>query len=417
MNNADEVGAQLYSKLAEFLAPPASLAGTPVILLLEPCGKDVDPDDYRGVKNQNDPAKANEAFSDLVNTIPVPGSTFVDSSRLYDNVYKLIVESAVTNGDPGDPVSVNAARQIEGARFDIGNIVMAREDIPTDIYHPALADPVQWWDTATPWIDASFTIGGSATPPPKPASSIINMAKLPSLMWRSSPHEGNLKELAALVRPKGNLSLARARALYPQAGIVTRTPDTAINAPGSEKKISGLHTLASKIHTLNTRPTFETLQIAPAKLRYGDLIHIARLLEMKAPQAPAQPAGSGFRLSFQYCVVSIRRPWFHRELFDLPGWRLPGFATHAISNGQPTNNDGLLPAITTRFLAVRNLVVRAAWSDGDRDKAEQASKAAGVLSFGPFALTGDVHFDGTELRRSTPQIVAWLAAILPACPR
>jgi hypothetical protein len=419
MSNADEVGAQLYSKLAELLAPSNSLASTPVVLLLEPSGKDVDLKDFRDVKDPNDPEKGIEAFSDLVNSVPIPGPTFVDSSHLCDSVYKFIIESAMTSGDSNDPVSNNAAREIMNARFDLDHIVLPREDFPLDLTHPATAEPVRWWDTAMPWSEASFTIGSIATLLPKPAPTIAHLPKIPSLTWRSIPSERYLSELTALIRPHGNLSLTKARALRPQFGNVTRMSPltTARIEPNLEqKKTTTTGTLATRIQTLGVRSVFEMLEKAPLKLRYCDLIYVARLLDTKAHQTAIQPTDSGFKISFQYCVVSIKRPWFHSELFDMPGWWLPGFAAHSISNGLPTNNPGLLPAITTRFLAIRNLFVRAVWSDGDRAKAEQAGKAAGVMSFGPFALTGDVHFDGAELRCSTPQIVAWLAAILPACP-
>lgn len=69
-----------------------------------------------------------------------------------------------------------------------------------------------------------------------------------------------------------------------------------------------------------------------------------------------------------------------------------------------------------RFLAVRNIVVHAAWNDVDCAIAEKVGNDTGIISFGPFALTGDAHFDGIELSCPNPQSVAWLAAVLPARP-
>jgi hypothetical protein len=66
------------------------------------------------------------------------------------------------------------------------------------------------------------------------------------------------------------------------------------------------------------------------------------------------------------------------------------------------------------MLVVRNLVVDAHWSGTDEDRA--AGTGAGTISFGPFAVTGDVSFDGTQMSRPAPQIVAWLAAVVPPCP-
>ncbi|XVQ87345.1 hypothetical protein ACQP2K_08000 [Microbispora siamensis] len=54
----------------------------------------------------------------------------------------------------------------------------------------------------------------------------------------------------------------------------------------------------------------------------------------------------------------------------------------------------------------------AEWSDADRDKAGSGA----TVAFGPFKVAGEAAFDGTRLTRADPQVVAWLAAVVPACP-
>jgi hypothetical protein len=76
MIDAEIVGSQLYAKLAQLLAPKDSLKNTSLMLLIEPSGKGVDPEDFYDVKNPNNLAKASETIADLVNSIPVPGPTF-----------------------------------------------------------------------------------------------------------------------------------------------------------------------------------------------------------------------------------------------------------------------------------------------------------------------------------------------------
>jgi hypothetical protein len=408
----------------------------------------VDPDDFRDAPGGG--RSGEEAFADLVNAIPVPGPTFVDSARQYDQVYKLIIDGATAPGDVADPVSAQAATALQEARFAFDGDALVRQDAPTDTYHRAGAIPSRWWDAGANWTAVSFGIGtdGEKASDSKPAAErspfaapgfwtlAVPTSSAPPLAWRSLPLDPNVAELAALARPEGFLSLGRARTSPRRAGILARfddasartfsTPrapvarvesfDDAAPGPVHARAAAPRPALASLQHA-TTRAALEALEEAPEGLKFRHLLGLSRAVDQKTVASAALPPPGGFSFALEYCVVSVSRRWLRRELFDLPGLRLPGFAPGAISNGQPADNPGILPAVTTRFLAVRNLVVRSAWSEGDRGKAQRAGRASGPLSFGPFAVTGGSTFDGTELRRAAPQIVAWLAAVVPAWPR
>lgn len=404
MSSAEIAGMQLYAMLAEILAPDV-LADVPAVLLQEPSGKIIDPEDYQ------DSLMADEIFSELVNPIPILGinenqvSIFIDSSRLYDNVYKLIVESAepISNpNNPEDPVNVNAAHQIEQALFDLTHIVRASIDNPADLYNPSKADPVRWWDLTTSYSEVSFVIGKSETPPQRLPTWLGDM-RAPSWAWRKIP-SGYLKELDSLVRSQGNVSLTNARSLGPKPGIVDRMrPFTGTSIETTLETNTPIRANKRRIDL----STFEVFEKNPKKLKYRTLIDIIRFLDRESITIDTQPTDSGFTINFQYCVVSIKRPWLHSELFSVPGWSMPGYSTNDISNGQSINNNGLLPVITTRFLVVRNLVVHAEWSEADL-REQKCS-----IAIGPFKFT---NFDGGDLYCKNPQIVAWLASIVPACP-
>lgn len=111
MTDASTLGSQLYGRLAELVAPPGSLDGTGNVVLVEACGRDVDPADFG-----TDPDVAGaEAFADLVNVVPVPGATFVDSSRRLDDVTQMVLLNATTDA----AASPAAAILVEQARADL----------------------------------------------------------------------------------------------------------------------------------------------------------------------------------------------------------------------------------------------------------------------------------------------------------
>ncbi|GAA3552988.1 hypothetical protein GCM10022197_05070 [Microlunatus spumicola] len=436
MTDAGTLGSQLYARLAELVAPPGSLEGTQNLVLVEPCGRDLDLDDFA-----TDPDVAGaEAFAELVNVVPAPGATFVDSSRRLDDVTRMVLLNAATDA----ATSPAAAILVEQARADLE--LMARGSVtPGDVYHPARPDPARWWDTAEPWPSVSFTIGGSA-PPAAPPPDVVPV-QAPPLVWTTCPAVGVLAE-PVRVAATGRLSLARLRskpdlrdALSGHLARATVVPDLARPAPGlSAARLApllsartgltgrglGAALRADRVRPVAVRgrpgalvvddpPADAGLDVGVRRPHYRDLLVAHQLLVDAAPTAPVQPAG-GFELSFSYRVVSITRPWWHPELFVQPGWTMPGFAPGAVSTGTPTQNPGLLGAVTTRMLLIRDLTVRGSWSGADASAAEAAQEQFGTLGLGPFSLTGDVGWDHTSLTRPGTQAVAWVAALTPLFP-
>lgn len=433
MTDASMLGSQLYAKLAELIAPPGSLDGTGNVVLVEACGRDLDPDDFG-----TDPDVAGaEAFADLVNVVPVPGATFVDSSRRLDDVAQLVLLNAATDA----ATSPAAAILVDQARADLE--LMARGSATVgDVYHPAKPDPTHWWDVTEVWPSVSFSIGGT-TPPVPPPPDVVPMQP-PPLVWTTCPEAGVVPEpvrVAAsgrlslsrldrepVLREELRLHLDRTVLLHPDRSIVggRRLAATSLRLPAALGLPAALvgRGLADTVE-LAPRGRFRELADGGRDGRggrgdvrrphYRDLLEAHQILVDAAPTAPVQPS-SGFELSFSYRVVSITRPWWHPELFAQPGWTMPGFAAGAVSTGTPTQNPGLLGAVTTRMLLVRDLTVRGTWSGADATAASAAQQQFGTLGLGPFSLTGDVGWDQTTLTRPGVQAVAWVGVVTPLFP-
>ncbi len=431
MTDATTLGSQLYARLAELIAPPGSLEGTDNLVLVEPCGRDLDPADFG-----TDPDVAGaEAFADLVNVVPVPGAVFVDSSRRLDDVAQMVLLNAATDAS----VSPAAAVLVGQARADLE--LMARgSSTPGDLYHPATADPARWWDTSAAWSTASFTIGDTTTPTAPPPEVVP--VQPPPLVWTTCPAPGVVPD-AVRVAASGRLSLSRmqreptlrddlrAHLLQRVAGLGTVGPADprvlAARVPAAPIFLTGT-TGPRELARVGRFPRGPVLDVGPndgpveqdrlVKVRrplYRDLVEAHQILVEAAPTAPVQPT-SGFELAFSYRVVSITRPWWHPELFAQPGWTMPGFAAGAVSTGTPTHNPGLVGAVTTRMLLVRDLSVRGSWSSADSSAASAAQEQFGTLGLGPFSLTGDVGWDRSTLTRPGVQAVAWVAALTRLFP-
>ena len=382
---ATSVGAHLYAQLAQLLAPAGSLGGTAAMVILETAGKDV------GVMGAGAGPAAAEALADLANAVPAAAASFVDIGTSYDDVWNFVLTSAAPAGPTDGPVWATVARVIADNRADFDLMALAREDIPADVYHPVRATPADWL-AAEGWGTASFRIGGdNPDPTPQPPPELFIPEVVPDLTWRQiDPLPGPIRKQPPVI----NFDPGQLKILDP-GGLLTQVP-------ADDSRIGGV---------LSAMRANQPVRL-PAGLRWRDVLMVSRLTESNGTVSPVSPQASGFRLSFDYRVVGLQRPWLQPQLCRLAGWTIPGLPADGLSTGRLTDNPGLLPVFTTQMLAVRNLVVEARWSEEDKNSVGNAE----AIAFGPFTISGADGFDGSRLSRPTPQVVAWLATVVPACP-
>jgi hypothetical protein len=137
-----------------------------------------------------------------------------------------------------------------------------------------------------------------------------------------------------------------------------------------------------------------------------------------------------FRLEFQMCRVPIYRPWFHLDFIKSGFWRFtPGneeLANALISDGK-TPPDGLMPALTTECIFVKNLVL----TFGERHSSvlalKRASEGKGGLSIGPFwgggshsnrsdTRTHQAEWSSQGVRIPGLQLIGLMSYMLPKAP-
>jgi hypothetical protein len=399
VNALASLGGQLYTRLAELLAPADSLLdATSCLMILESAGKDV------GGMASLPKAQAIEALAALANSIPATAPTFLDTGNYYDDMWDFILTSATSTSDLGDPANVTFAQLLAKNKFDFEAMALASVDQPATVFHPVQATPSDWLGDIG-WNNVSFRIGGDAPPPtPSTPPQLFVPQEIPSLTWRAS--DETVAHVLEPVDPFHDEMLIPA----------TRPPivDRSLVDPPPEITLRRAKVALQKPQALRLTSEFRNGEaiILGDELDWRDIWTVSRATDLVARSSDAAPSATGFEISFEYRVVALRRSWLRSQLCSLTGWTIPGLPSLKISNGDPNGNMGLMPLITNRLLVVRDLLVHAHWSDADRAKAEDSD----TISFGPFSISGSDGFDGTTMSRPTPQVVAWLATVVPPCP-
>ena len=137
----------------------------------------------------------------------------------------------------------------------------------------------------------------------------------------------------------------------------------------------------------------------------------------------------GLRISFEYSLVTIRRPWLAYHLLGTKGWNLQNlYPKGKISNGSKAGQaHSLMPLLPTSFVVARKVIISANWSATDWDFIKKQTSAGGGFGIGPFCIGGSYKHSSTNEtftssfangRIEVPgvQIIGWISQVVPYCP-
>ncbi len=135
------------------------------------------------------------------------------------------------------------------------------------------------------------------------------------------------------------------------------------------------------------------------------------------------------RISFEYSLVTIRRPWLAFHLLGTKGWNLQNlYAKGKISNGTKLGQQSaLMPLLPTAFVVARKVQISAAWAASDWDFLKKQTQAGGGIGIGPFTIGGSYSHSATNETYSSSfangrievpgvQIIGWISQVVPYCP-
>jgi hypothetical protein len=341
-------------------------------------------------------AAALEEVSHFSDELPaVAGGFYTHTLRTISGTYGSMIDTAESSSAAAlvtfADLKSHAQKAYQGGA--IGSF-----DGPTS-YLPVYPTPIDWYDltNAGNWQSYSYDASVKAPAPATPAPGTPNVP----IKWHIVPQ--NMRSLV-LVRPDGQGASASenhfAHPMFMRAAVASNQPVS----PAAQ--IVANRELAPNIASSGAASAHISPVLTINALRLTGLASVANL----ATQTESQPVDTPkFTMSFDYCLVRLRRPWFSGDLLATLGWYIPGAHAGDYASGPPAST-GPFAAIPTAFIAVKNLVIDADWSDSD------VAARANAASFGPFSLLGSPTDDKNSVRNPGIQIIAWICSVQPQLP-
>ena len=389
-------------------------AGGSAVLAFEKLGLPISSDMFKVNPTDNalSPALAIERLSQIANTVlVVAGDSVQHTDRTIDAQLQLLVQQSVP-ATPDMAASLGAAKMPAGQAFD--SMALGSLEGPFT-FHPAYASPTDWYDPTAAGNWTAHTIGQgtppAATPSPQqPPRPIV----LQPPMWRVMPAQA-APVLAQPITPAHPLVAAAPApmpAARPMAMPMMRPMGAPVMAPHlAPAPVPVPHPILvppPPAHIVSSPPS--PVPTTPAPMM--NITTIARTNVGIVANSTAQPVtGNALSITFEHCIVTLTRPGYPQGFMTLRDWYLPGYSKGDFSHGTGVSDAALIPLVPTGFVAIRNLSIRASWSDQDRAAAQQSA------SFGPFSLVGR-NFDVGSGALNCPgiQIIGWFLTPLPLLP-
>lgn len=391
------------------------------------------------------PAVALEYLSHQANVAPrVQEGVLFETSNHIDNLYEILLMGA-TPVDPSGMELLGMVKRSARASFDdtLGTVTSAA----IERFRPTHADPINWYDQTA---SGNWTKLGldqfDDPPPPPPAGGGGGGGGTPRspflLMWRPAPEQLQ-SVLAERVSAHGveKFREQAVKVIQQTAGLETAQPaETAVaatravaasphlttrrefhmRAHGLRDSVSdhpGPHSaaataaLAESTEAIIADNTHSNAMLAAARFKPVRIVpKLGDLPTIVAPPAPVVTS-DGFSISVEVCLVHLRRPWLADGLLNLKAWFVPSVAKGSFSDGSGPGNATPLAVLPIACVFIRNLAIKARWSDADKAHTETSSH------LGAFALLGR-KFDqnSATLTVEGMQAIAWICQPMPVLP-
>lgn len=376
------------------------------------------------------PALAMEKFSDLVNHIPIDGNNGLNillSNDSIDTAYFFHLLSAATpfipNGtdDTTKQSIINAFSTVKAECIRVWNNVKAESMSGLMLqYKPSLATPENWYDLSKNdvWTNHTFQVTETSSESTPSSSDHLWRLRLNNVVMRrvlklsetgSDDSKVNIADRVIKIKA-GSLSSSVGRIDVGQIGRVSSPLSDQVSRIdlGRVAQVESLIPNVidrNRIHIspIGSVPLHDTYLQQYHQLNLSQRITVDQYLSQQAPTQTVKT--TSISISFDYCLVRIRRPWYVDAFINDKSWCLPN-----VSKGQMTTSGvaGNLSLLPIGFIAIRNLSIEANWDSTD------VTNAATATNFGPFKV--DAQIVNNKLSHSGLQIIGWLLQQMPDLP-
>jgi hypothetical protein len=280
-------------------------------------------------------------------------------------------------------------------------------------FRPSSATPHDWWNPADPdvWTPQEFQIQGAATVTPgQPPNQLLRM-KISDSVLRPIL----LSHVDPVAVPVTSPVVATNRMTLSQPATLSE-PTRMMARPMFAATLAGA---PPRPQVAMIRPTMEAATVvnapsAPSVAMHTELIArsyampVSQRIEMQSmlsQNAPTQAVDvTDVTISFDYCLVTVARPWIQTSFLDNKSWFISGQRKGSLSA-----NDGHgVPALPAGLIALKNLRIKGPWTPADISNLEQSDQ------FGPFLIDSKV-VDGA-IGHAGIQIVGWILQDVPDLP-
>lgn len=412
------------------------------------------------------PALATEKFSDLVNHIPIDagdGVNIVLSADLIDSTYFFrILSSSMPFVPSGIDDSMKQAT-IETFSAVKAECLKIWENLKLESitglmlqYKPSLATPANWYDKSNNdiWTSHLFQISETASdkipsppnqlwklklrdfamlkvlqlPPKKinipdqiPLNIVEHILKLKEDSSRFQLQ--NTPDLTApqLVQPVGE-EVRQIRPFTDRMQVTAQIDEPLLQAVSADRQMENASRMTPEIEKSRGRVAFRdnTALLNDVDLKNSVALHTSYLQEFEildvskklilsqfiGTAVPTEPVRTNsISISFDYCLVNIRRPWYVDAFINEKSWCIPTVPKGQLTTNGPGVNLAMLPI---GFVAIRNLNIEANWTSAD------ITSAATATDFGPFKVATNIV--DNKLSHPGMQIIGWMLQKMPDLP-
>ena len=130
---------------------------------------------------------------------------------------------------------------------------------------------------------------------------------------------------------------------------------------------------------------------------------VSRFIDNNATTETAKT--KSMSISFDYCLVKIRRPWFVDAFMNDKSWYVPNVPLGQVTSRGPISMS-LMPI---GLVAIRNLKI-----ESNNWDPEDVTNASVATQFGPFKVAGSI--ENNTLSTTGLQIIGWVLQKMPDLP-
>jgi hypothetical protein len=315
-------------------------------------------------------------FADVLPVLD--GGTFRHTGRTVSVQYSLLLEAA----QPTSSASIDSFSALKKQAKE------AYDNAPSDgeLGGPKLtgATPVDWYDVTKAANWNTYNYDSSQAGPAQPAAP---RAPNVHVVWRVLPLQASVAQRPAVQAPV-------------EHGIPITVAHPGFMAAPAANTMMVNHAAA---------PAPAMVPSAFVSVHRNQFNSRASVAAVAAQTAPQPVATTKFTISFDYCLVRLRRSWLSGDFLTAAGWYVPGKAAGDCTAGGQLNTGGFA-VVPTAFIAVKNLNINAALPAG------VTADAGSAAAFGPFSLLGSSPNQQGALVDPGLQVIAWICSVQPALP-